>query len=121
MYKTAKSSSLALKKERAAKSAPTQEDIAQRAYEIYLERGGGPGHELDDWTRAGRELGQNNGHGRRKSESKIFGARPQINTKGGGPELERPTLLRLNLSFNGPCYLITTKVNVTINRTAIGW
>ncbi|OLB33530.1 MAG: hypothetical protein DMG41_13130 [Acidobacteria bacterium] len=74
MYKTAKSSSLALKKERAAKSAPTQEDIAQRAYEIYLERGGAPGHELDDWTRAERELGQNNGHGRRKSESKSVAA-----------------------------------------------
>lgn len=74
MSKTAKSSSLALKKERAAKSAPTQGDIARRAYEIYLERGGAPGHELEDWTRAERELAQKNGHGRRKSESKAVAA-----------------------------------------------
>lgn len=74
MPKTAKSSSLALKKERAAKLAPTQEDIARRAYEIYLERGGAPGHELEDWARAERELAQNNGHVRRKGESKLVAA-----------------------------------------------
>jgi len=27
-----------------------------RAYEIYLERGGLPGNELDDWLQAEREL-----------------------------------------------------------------
>jgi hypothetical protein len=74
MPKTAKSSSSALKKERAAKSAPTKEDIARRAYEIYLERGGAPGHELEDWTRAERELAQKNGHGQRKGESKPVAA-----------------------------------------------
>ncbi|PYT69445.1 MAG: DUF2934 domain-containing protein [Acidobacteria bacterium] len=56
MSKTGKSSSSALKKPRAAKSDPTQEEIARRAYEIYLERGGAPGHELEDWTQAEREL-----------------------------------------------------------------
>ena len=35
---------------------PTHEEIRQRAYEIYLERGGRPGDELDDWLRAEREL-----------------------------------------------------------------
>jgi hypothetical protein len=74
MSKTAKSSSSALKKERVAKSAPTREDIARRAYEIYLERGGAPGHELEDWIRAERELTQKNGHGRRKGESKPVAA-----------------------------------------------
>ena len=74
MSKTAKSSSIALKKERAAKSGPTQEEIARRAYEIYLERGGTPGHELEDWTRAERELAQNNGLVRRKAESKPVAA-----------------------------------------------
>ena len=74
MSKTAKSSSSALKKERAAKSAPTQEDIARRAYEIYLERGGAPGHELEDWTRAEREFAQKNGHERRKGEPKPVAA-----------------------------------------------
>lgn len=74
MSKTAKSSSTALKKAPAAKSAPTQEEIARRAYQIYLERGGTPGHELEDWTRAERELGRKNGQVRRKSESKPVAA-----------------------------------------------
>lgn len=33
-----------------------QDLIRIRAYEIYLERGGMPGDELDDWLRAEREL-----------------------------------------------------------------
>ena len=32
------------------------EEIRSRAYEIYLERGEQPGHELDDWLQAEREL-----------------------------------------------------------------
>lgn len=32
------------------------EEIRRRAYEIYLERGEQPGHDLDDWLRAEREL-----------------------------------------------------------------
>ena len=36
--------------------APSHEEIRRRAYEIYLERGGLPGNELDDWHRAEREL-----------------------------------------------------------------
>jgi Protein of unknown function (DUF2934) len=74
MSKTAKTSSSASKKAVAVKSAPTQEDIARRAYQIYLERGGAPGHELDDWTRAERELVQRNGQVRRKGESKPVAA-----------------------------------------------
>jgi len=35
-----------------------REHIARRAYEIYLERGRLPGHELDDWLRAEHELAQ---------------------------------------------------------------
>jgi Protein of unknown function (DUF2934) len=35
---------------------PGHEEIRRRAYEIYLERGGLPGDELDDWHRAEREL-----------------------------------------------------------------
>lgn len=37
----------------------TTDQIAQRAYEIYLERGGGPGLDVDDWLRAERELKRN--------------------------------------------------------------
>jgi hypothetical protein len=32
------------------------EEIRRRAYEIYLERGEQPGHELDDWLQAEGEL-----------------------------------------------------------------
>jgi hypothetical protein len=34
------------------------EEIRLRAYEFYLERGGQPGLELDDWLQAELELGQ---------------------------------------------------------------
>jgi Protein of unknown function (DUF2934) len=43
---------------RAAGSAPpTQEQIAKRSFEIYLDRGAQPGHEADDWFQAVHELG----------------------------------------------------------------
>ena len=46
--------------EEPAKATPrrevTDEEIRQRAYEIYLERGAAPGFELDDWLQAEREL-----------------------------------------------------------------
>ena len=35
---------------------PSPDEIAQRAYEIYLTRGGGHGGELDDWLEAERQL-----------------------------------------------------------------
>jgi hypothetical protein len=56
MSKKVKSSLPVTKKARPAKNAPTHEEIAMRAYEIYLERGGAPGDALEDWTRAEREL-----------------------------------------------------------------
>jgi hypothetical protein len=33
-----------------------EEEIRNRAYEIYLQRGGQPGYELEDWLQAEREL-----------------------------------------------------------------
>ena len=39
-----------------ANCTPCGEEIRLRAYEIYLERNGLPGDELDDWLRAEREL-----------------------------------------------------------------
>jgi hypothetical protein len=39
-----------------ADQAPSHEEIRLRAYEIYLERGGFPGNELDDWLQAERAL-----------------------------------------------------------------
>jgi hypothetical protein len=38
------------------KKVPTQEEIALRAYEIYLKRGGENGGELEDWLAAEKEL-----------------------------------------------------------------
>ncbi len=35
---------------------PTEEEIAVRAYHIYLERSGAEGDPLDDWLQAEREL-----------------------------------------------------------------
>ncbi len=35
---------------------PGQEEIARRAYELYLQRGSVPGHETDDWLQAEAEL-----------------------------------------------------------------
>ena len=34
-----------------------EQKIRDRAYEIYQERGAQPGHELEDWLQAERELG----------------------------------------------------------------
>jgi Protein of unknown function (DUF2934) len=36
--------------------APSHEEISRRAYEIYLERDGFGGNELDDWLQAEAEL-----------------------------------------------------------------
>ena len=38
------------------KQTITDDDVARRAYSLYLERGGGDGHDVDDWTQAVREL-----------------------------------------------------------------
>jgi hypothetical protein len=35
---------------------PTSEQIEQRAYELYLERGGGEGNDLADWFAGEKEL-----------------------------------------------------------------
>jgi len=37
-------------------SEPSEEDIRLRAYHRYLERGGSPGMDFDDWLQAEREL-----------------------------------------------------------------
>jgi hypothetical protein len=40
----------------ATNNHPSHEDIAARAYQIYLERGGINGNDQDDWLQAEREL-----------------------------------------------------------------
>ena len=39
-----------------AADSPRVAEIRIRAYEIYVERGGQPGHDLDDWLQAEQEL-----------------------------------------------------------------
>ena len=39
---------------------PTREQIAQRAYELYQQRGGQHGRDLEDWLAAERELRNQN-------------------------------------------------------------
>ena len=56
MAKTRESSSPTIEQPRVAKNQPTQEEIALRAYHIFLERGGMPGNELEDWIEAERQL-----------------------------------------------------------------
>ena len=46
-----------------ASTRPNEDDIRRRAYHRYLERGGAPGSDFDDWLEAERELMS------RKSES----------------------------------------------------
>jgi Protein of unknown function (DUF2934) len=70
MAKTMESLSPATQKPRAATSQPTQEEIALRAYHIYLQRGGAPGNEFQDWMQAERELLGENGKPRRKTTVK---------------------------------------------------
>ena len=42
--------------ERGRRSSPSPEEIRQRAFEIYMERGGIHACDLDDWSQAEREL-----------------------------------------------------------------
>lgn len=42
--------------ENAKKSSPSEDAIRERAYEFYVERGREPGHDVEDWLRAKREL-----------------------------------------------------------------
>jgi len=41
---------------RTAESSPTREEIELRAYQIYVERGGAHGQDVEDWLQAEREL-----------------------------------------------------------------
>jgi Protein of unknown function (DUF2934) len=57
MAKTKTASEPKARKPRTATTnQPTHEQIALRAYHIYLERKGAPGNPFEDWKRAEREL-----------------------------------------------------------------
>jgi hypothetical protein len=78
MPKPRERSSPAAGKPPTAKTPPTREEIALRAYHIYLERGGAAGDELQDWTRAECELLEKAGKSRRKPEPKSIAAKVRL-------------------------------------------
>ena len=45
---------------------PGQDEIARRAYELFLQRGSVPGHETDDWLQAEAELSAAGGESQRE-------------------------------------------------------
>lgn len=48
---------------------PTEEQIRQRAYEIYESRGCQDGKEFDDWVTAEKELAEHTGSVRQKTKT----------------------------------------------------
>jgi Protein of unknown function (DUF2934) len=74
MAKTMVSPSPATPKLQTASNQPTQEEIALRAYHIYLQRGGAPGNEVEDWMRAERQLLEESDKPRRKAAVKSIAA-----------------------------------------------
>lgn len=74
MAKTTQAPAAKTRKAAAPKSKPTHEQVAQRAYEIYLERGCTPGDPMQDWLRAELELATPARKSRSKSKVITFAA-----------------------------------------------
>ena len=74
MAKSTQAPAAKIKKAAASKSRPTHEQVAQRAYEIYLERGATPGDPMQDWLRAEMELAAPAKKPRSKSKVITFAA-----------------------------------------------
>jgi len=74
MAKTKEAPAPKMKEAAAVKSRPSQDDIAARAYQIYLERGTTPGDPMQDWLRAERELAAPPKKTRSKSKVITFAA-----------------------------------------------
>jgi hypothetical protein len=79
MAKTRESSSPTMQSSRVAKNQPTQEEIALRAYHIYMERGDMPGNELADWVEAERQLVAENGKATENGNGKAR-RNPKVNS-----------------------------------------
>jgi hypothetical protein len=74
MSKTKEAPAPKSKKAATPKSRPTQDQIAARAYEIYLQRGATPGDPMQDWLRAEHELNAPAKKPRSKSKVITFAA-----------------------------------------------
>jgi len=72
MSKTKEAPAPKSKKVAALKSKPTQDQIAARAYGIYLERGATPGDPMQDWLRAEHELTTPPKTKKSRSKSKVI-------------------------------------------------
>jgi hypothetical protein len=68
MTKTKVTTSGTSKKTKKPVTPPTNEEIALRAYHIYLGRGCTPGDPMQDWLRAEQELADPQSKSRRKSK-----------------------------------------------------
>jgi hypothetical protein len=69
MARTSGNGSSTKSKSPVAKKLSPEQKIAQRAYEIYLERNGAPGNPLEDWVRAERELLQKSRKSTKKTDA----------------------------------------------------
>ena len=58
---------------------PNRDELARRAYQLYQARGGEPGHELEDWLQAEREI---NKHG----QVSIAADGERLGMTGGGTD-----------------------------------
>ncbi len=56
MPKPTEKSSLVGSESLSAEARPSREEIELRAYQIYIERGGAHGQDVDDWLQAEHEL-----------------------------------------------------------------
>jgi Protein of unknown function (DUF2934) len=59
-----------IEEEERRRTVPTSEEIRQRAFEIYIERGRIHGSDLDDWMQAERELQEKIQRDRKSSKRK---------------------------------------------------
>src|SRR6266571_293265 len=96
MSKTKNGSLPMVRKPQAAAIPPTTEEIALRAYHIYLERGDAPGDALEDWTRAERELLQ-------ETLPHVRHLRPRLRHRlGQAPEMTRAVQVSPALAIPEP-------------------
>ena len=76
---------MAKSKSAGADARPSDEEIAQKAYELYLQRGSVPGHETDDWLQAEAELIE-----ARRNAQAAFGQPDTSAETGGSPDSGDP-------------------------------
>ncbi len=67
---------------------PDQDEIARRAYELFLQRGSVPGHETDDWLQAEAELSAGAGDESEREERPAPTPAPRQPAEGGSRRRE---------------------------------